>query len=190
MCLAITPIAVTSSCANSLLLHDIAKSCNRETCSCASLTSKTARRRNIHRYVYTYIHRRTRSCLPVTCLPVIYRYIYIYIYLCVVNVCVMYGLCKCVCMQQGDMLAVSPYESHHDPRFFQPHPARYDPTRAALQCPGSSLHEVPGISGIAGLVFGGGRYRSALTLRHPRWPMQHHISRKREPTMQHCTTPL
>ena len=102
----------------------------------------------------------------------------------------MYGLCKCVCMQQGDMLAVSPYESHHDPRFFQPHPARYDPTRAALQCPGSSLHEVPGISGIAGLVFGGGRYRSALTLRHPRWPMQHHISHKREPTMQHCTTPL
>lgn len=66
------------------------------------------------------------------------------------------------------MLAVSPYESHHDPRFFQPQPARYDPTRGGLQCPGSSLHEVPGISGIAGLVFGGGRYRSALTLRHPR----------------------
>ena len=66
------------------------------------------------------------------------------------------------------MLAVSPYESHHDPRFFQPQPAWYDPTRGGLQCPGSSLHEVPGISGIAGLVFGGGRYRSALTLRHPR----------------------
>ena len=82
------------------------------------------------------------------------------------------------------MLAVSPYESHHDPRFFQPHPARYDPTRGALQCPGSSLHEVPGISGIAGLVFGGGRYRSALTLRQPRWSIQHHISCKHEPTMQ------
>ncbi|KAL0052132.1 hypothetical protein WJX82_008380 [Trebouxia sp. C0006] len=66
---------------------------------------------------------------------------------------------RSVHVSKGDMLAVSPYESHHDPRFFQPHPARYDPTRAALQCPGSSLHEVPGISGIAGLVFGGGRYR-------------------------------
>ena len=73
---------------------------------------------------------------------------------------------KYVLVQQGDMLAVSPYESHHDPRFFQPHPARYDPTRGGLQCLGSSLHEVPGISSIAGLVFGGGRYRSALTLRH------------------------
>lgn len=57
------------------------------------------------------------------------------------------------------MLAVSPYESHHDDRFFHPYPADYDPTRGGLQCPGSSLHEVPGVGGIAGLVFGGGRYR-------------------------------
>ncbi|KAA6426780.1 MAG: cytochrome P450, partial [Trebouxia sp. A1-2] len=62
-------------------------------------------------------------------------------------------------ISKGDMLAVSPYESHHDPRFFQPWPARFDPNRGGLQCLGSSLHEVPGISGIAGLVFGGGRYR-------------------------------
>ncbi len=93
-------------------------------------------------------------------------------------------------MQQGDMLAVSPYESHHDPRFFQPHPARYDPTRGGLQCLGSSLHEVPGISSIAGLVFGGGRYRSALTLRHPRQLVQHHINCKQKLTMQCCVHPL
>lgn len=60
---------------------------------------------------------------------------------------------------QGDMLAVSPYESHHDDRFFQPRPAEYDPLRWGLQCPGAGLHEVPGVGGIAGLVFGGGRYR-------------------------------
>lgn len=93
-------------------------------------------------------------------------------------------------MQQGDMLAVSPYESHHDPRFFQPHPARYDPTRRGLQCPGSSLHEVPGISGIAGLVFGGGRYRSAVTLRHPSQSVQQHINVKQKSTMQRRVHPL
>lgn len=60
---------------------------------------------------------------------------------------------------QGDMLAVSPYESHHDERFFQPNPTGYDPLRGGLQCPGTGLHEVPGVGGIAGLVFGGGRYR-------------------------------
>ena len=60
---------------------------------------------------------------------------------------------------QGDMLAVSPYESHHDDRFFHHHPVGYDPLRGGLQCPGASLHEVPGVGGIAGLVFGGGRYR-------------------------------
>ena len=86
------------------------------------------------------------------------------------------------------MLAVSPYESHHDPRFFQPHLARYGPTRGGLQCPGSSLHEVPGISGNAGLVFGGGRYRSALT--HPRRSFQHHINCKQKPTMQRRVNPL
>ena len=117
---------------------------------CVSLTSKTARKQNIH------------IC---TCCNSMY-------------------VQKYVLVQQGDMLAVSPYESHHDPRFFQPHPARYDPNRGGLHCPGSSLHEVSGISGMAGLVFGGGRYRSALTLRHPRWSMQHHISCKHEPTMQ------
>ncbi len=68
---------------------------------------------------------------------------------------------SCSRLSQGDMLAVSPYESHHDPRFFHPHPYEYDPSRVGLQCPGSSLHEVPGVGGIAGLVFGGGRYRSA-----------------------------
>ena len=57
------------------------------------------------------------------------------------------------------MLAVSPYESHHDARFFHPNPEDYNPTREGLQCPDSNLHEVPGIGGIAGLVFGGGRYR-------------------------------
>ena len=60
------------------------------------------------------------------------------------------------------MLAVSPYESHHDARFFHPNPEDYNPARGGLQCPGSSLHEVPGVGGIAGLVFGGGRYRCSL----------------------------
>lgn len=66
---------------------------------------------------------------------------------------------RTVNVKKGDMLAVSPYETHHDDRFFCPSPAEYSPTRAGLQGPGSSLHEVAGVGGIAGLVFGGGRYR-------------------------------
>lgn len=62
-------------------------------------------------------------------------------------------------VNQGDMLAVSPYESHHDSRFFSPDPCQYNPRRAGLNCPASGLHQVPGVGGIAGLVFGGGRYR-------------------------------
>ncbi|KAL3140850.1 hypothetical protein ABBQ32_005388 [Trebouxia sp. C0010 RCD-2024] len=75
------------------------------------------------------------------------------------NLAVPAGHHTTVHVHKGDMLAVSPYESHHDERFFQPHPAGYDPLRGGLQCPGAGLHEVPGVGGIAGLVFGGGRYR-------------------------------
>lgn len=60
---------------------------------------------------------------------------------------------------QGDMLAVSPFESHQDPSLFQPAASQYLPTRPGMACPHSRLQEVPGVGGIAGMVFGGGRYR-------------------------------
>lgn len=57
------------------------------------------------------------------------------------------------------MLAVSPFESHQDERLFALSASQYLPDRPGLQCPHSRLHEVPGVGGIAGMVFGGGRYR-------------------------------
>lgn len=59
------------------------------------------------------------------------------------------------------MLAVSPFESHQDERLFPPAASQYLPDRPGLACPHSRLHEVAGVGGIAGIVFGGGRYRSA-----------------------------
>lgn len=94
---------------------------------------------------------------------------------------------------QGRVVAISPYESHLDPRLFWPCPAAFNPLRPPIgdsphahvsQQPASaasaSCHEerrqpdgkaeprhsgasplgrVPGVHGVAGLAFGGGRYR-------------------------------
>lgn len=56
------------------------------------------------------------------------------------------------------MLAVSPYESHMDERLFGADAAAYNPERPALRLADGS---VPGVGGLPGLVFGGGRYRRA-----------------------------
>ena len=56
---------------------------------------------------------------------------------------------------QGELLAVSPYESHRDERLFGPAAARFDPDRPPVQ----GVEGVAGIGGIAGLAFGGGLYR-------------------------------
>ena len=92
---------------------------------------------------------------------------------------------RSACHLQGDMLAVSPYESHHDPRFFHPNPEDYNPNRRGLQCPGSSLHEVPGVGGIAGLVSGGGRYRCivlSLDIAAPPYRVKSTVTR----ALMHC----
>ncbi|KAK9812805.1 hypothetical protein WJX72_004122 [[Myrmecia] bisecta] len=59
-------------------------------------------------------------------------------------------------VRKGQVLAVSPYEAHHDERMFGPHATAFDPERAGLQLGGGG---VAGVGGLAGLVFGGGRYR-------------------------------
>lgn len=56
---------------------------------------------------------------------------------------------------QGQLLAVSPYESHLDERLFGPHAFDYDPCRGDL----AAVLGVAGIGGVAGFAFGGGRYR-------------------------------
>lgn len=93
-------------------------------------------------------------------------------------------------------MAISPYESHMDPRLFWPCPAAFNPLRPPIgdnpharggQQPASApsasatggerrladgkaesrpgpcgpgpLGRVPGVHGVAGLAFGGGRYR-------------------------------
>ena len=56
---------------------------------------------------------------------------------------------------QGELLAVSPYESHHDERLFGPDAACYNPDRQPLQ----GIGGVPGVGGVSGLAFGGGMYR-------------------------------
>ena len=61
-------------------------------------------------------------------------------------------------LRQGDVLAVSPYESHLDERLFGADAGAYNPERPALRLGGGS---VPGVGGLPGLVFGGGRYRRA-----------------------------
>ncbi len=64
--------------------------------------------------------------------------------------------CRAPGRAQGDVLAVSPYESHLDERLFGAGAAAYDPGRLPLRLAGGA---VPGVGGLAGLVFGGGRYR-------------------------------
>lgn len=61
------------------------------------------------------------------------------------------------------MLAVSPYESHMDERLFGADAGAYNPERSALRLGNGS---VPGVGGLPGLVFGGGRYRHVLPLLH------------------------
>ena len=56
---------------------------------------------------------------------------------------------------QGELLAVSPYESHRDERLFGQHAASFIPDREAMK----GLDGVAGIGGISGLAFGGGQYR-------------------------------
>ena len=56
---------------------------------------------------------------------------------------------------QGELLAVSPYESHRDERLFGPGAARFDPDRKPLH----GIEGVAGIGGISGFAFGGGLYR-------------------------------
>ena len=58
---------------------------------------------------------------------------------------------------QGEMLAVSPWESHFDERLFGVDAAEFNPHREGLQ--GAMLGSVPGVAGLAGFTFGGGWFR-------------------------------
>ncbi|EIE20039.1 hypothetical protein COCSUDRAFT_83555 [Coccomyxa subellipsoidea C-169] len=57
--------------------------------------------------------------------------------------------------QSGQLLAVSPYESHLDERLFGSRAFDYNPCRGDL----AAVTGVAGIGGVAGFAFGGGRYR-------------------------------
>lgn len=56
---------------------------------------------------------------------------------------------------QGQLLAVSPYESHLEERLFGTDAAEFNPGRPGL----SVISGVAGIGGTAGIAFGGGQYR-------------------------------
>ena len=58
---------------------------------------------------------------------------------------------------QGEMLAVSPWESHFDERLFGADAAEFNPHREGLQ--GAPLGSVPGVAGLSGFTFGGGWFR-------------------------------
>lgn len=58
-------------------------------------------------------------------------------------------------VSQGQLLAVSPYESHLDERLFGQCAFEYNPQRGDL----AAISGVAGIGGVAGFAFGGGRYR-------------------------------
>ena len=60
-------------------------------------------------------------------------------------------------MLQGEMLAVSPWESHFDERLFGTGAAEFNPHREGLQ--GAPLGAVPGVAGLSGFTFGGGWFR-------------------------------
>jgi hypothetical protein len=61
------------------------------------------------------------------------------------------------------VVAISPYQSHLDPRLYPQAPASYNPARAGIQLEGggASQHSaaIPGVGGVPGLSFGGGTYR-------------------------------
>lgn len=64
-------------------------------------------------------------------------------------------------IQRGTVVAISPYASHLDARLFSPDPLKYNPYRPAMVLNDSRvLHgAVVGVGGLAGLAFGGGKYR-------------------------------
>ncbi|CAL5225964.1 g8766 [Coccomyxa viridis] len=62
---------------------------------------------------------------------------------------------RVVRVHKGELLAISPYESHRDERLFGPGAARFDPDRQALH----GVDGVAGIGGLSGFAFGGGLYR-------------------------------
>ncbi len=59
------------------------------------------------------------------------------------------------------MVAISPYESHLDPRLYGADAAAFNPGRRGMELGGSrAVHAaVPGVGGVPGLAFGGGKYR-------------------------------
>lgn len=61
------------------------------------------------------------------------------------------------------MVAISPYESHLDARLYGGDAAAFNPGRQGMQLGGTSaVHAaVPGVGGVPGLAFGGGKYRCA-----------------------------
>ncbi|KAL4855710.1 25-hydroxycholesterol 7-alpha-hydroxylase [Chlorella vulgaris] len=71
------------------------------------------------------------------------------------------GSMHAVWVQKGDVVAISPYECHQDPRLFQSSAHTYDPQREGIQLGGGTAAHaaVVGVNGIAGLSFGGGKYR-------------------------------
>ncbi|KAL4421354.1 hypothetical protein ABPG75_010645 [Micractinium tetrahymenae] len=66
-----------------------------------------------------------------------------------------------VLVRKGDVVAISPYSSHLDPRLYCQQPAAFDPDREGMQLGGSSAPHaaVVGVGGVPGLSFGGGKYR-------------------------------
>ena len=64
---------------------------------------------------------------------------------------------------QGNVVAISPYQSHLDPRLYPEAPARYNPAREGIQLAGGGTAQhgaaIPGVGGVPGLSFGGGKYR-------------------------------
>lgn len=56
---------------------------------------------------------------------------------------------------QNQLLAVSPWESNLDEQLFGPDAAQYNPCRNGI----AGMGAIPGVGGIAGFAFGGGRYR-------------------------------
>ncbi len=71
-------------------------------------------------------------------------------------------------MLQGSVVALSPYTSHQDPRLFGPTASQFDPDRDGMLFGGShNPHAaVVGVGGLAGLSFGGGKYRYVASAIH------------------------
>ncbi|RMZ53738.1 hypothetical protein APUTEX25_003877 [Auxenochlorella protothecoides] len=64
-------------------------------------------------------------------------------------------------LEKGSVLATSPFESHSDERLYGPDARHYNPDREGmLLCGKTALHSsILGVGGVAGLAFGGGKYR-------------------------------